>query len=140
MICHIFKPERCHHCSACNRCVLNMDHHCPWVNNCIGFYNRKFFLLMLFYILTTLAILVIGMLRGIYEVFANIADFKAIYLIRILPFALSVALFGILFCFFKFHLNLVFTNVTTIETLDRKRSNSPVPLPNNVKILNFSYL
>ena len=25
LICHIFKPERCHHCSACNRCVLNMD-------------------------------------------------------------------------------------------------------------------
>ena len=37
LICHIFKPERCHHCSACNRCVLNMDHHCPWINNCIGF-------------------------------------------------------------------------------------------------------
>ena len=138
MICHIFKPERCHHCSACNRCVLNMDHHCPWVNNCIGFYNRKFFLLMLFYILTTLAILVIGMLRGIIDVFANIADFRAMNLMRLLPFALSIALFGILFCFFKFHLNLVFTNVTTIETLDRKRSNNPVPPQNNViYYLNF---
>lgn len=27
LICHVFKPQRTHHCSACNRCVLNMDHH-----------------------------------------------------------------------------------------------------------------
>ena len=25
LMCNIFKPERCHHCSSCNRCVLNMD-------------------------------------------------------------------------------------------------------------------
>jgi palmitoyltransferase ZDHHC2/15/20 len=54
MLCHVFKPERCHHCSVCNRCVLNMDHHCPWINNCVGFFNRKKFLLLLFYSLANL--------------------------------------------------------------------------------------
>lgn len=32
--CDRVKPDRAHHCSVCRRCVLKMDHHCPWVNNC----------------------------------------------------------------------------------------------------------
>jgi hypothetical protein len=47
--CSIVKPDRCHHCSICRQCVLKMDHHCPWVNNCVGHGNYKFFVLFLFY-------------------------------------------------------------------------------------------
>ncbi|KAG0342048.1 palmitoyltransferase for Vac8p [Podila humilis] len=48
-ICNIVKPDRCHHCSECDQCVLRMDHHCPWVNGCIGYNNHKFFYLFIFY-------------------------------------------------------------------------------------------
>ncbi|EAA21590.1 DHHC zinc finger domain, putative [Plasmodium yoelii yoelii] len=46
---YLVRPERAHHCRTCQRCVLKMDHHCPWIGTCVGEKNLKFFFLFLIY-------------------------------------------------------------------------------------------
>lgn len=41
--CQLGKPARSKHCNICQACVLLADHHCIWVNNCIGKGNYVYF-------------------------------------------------------------------------------------------------
>lgn len=139
-MCNVFKPDRCHHCSACNKCVLNMDHHCPWVNNCIGFWNRKYFLLLLFYTIAlvyyyvgTMAMNFVDTIYWHLEAYKQPKlDFLKLLIVFILDvtYVFSLALSYIMTKFVAFHVELVLKNMTTIETLEHKSTtyDNPVPL------------
>ena len=45
--CEVVRTDRSRHCSICNKCVERFDHHCPWINNCVGVSNHGVFMCFL---------------------------------------------------------------------------------------------
>jgi palmitoyltransferase len=60
--CEVLRTERSKHCAICNRCVERYDHHCPWINNCVGINNHTPFLV---FIVTLIMILMLIILSSI---------------------------------------------------------------------------
>lgn len=54
-VCRVARPPRAGHCRICGVCVLRLDHHCVWINSCVGQANHLSFLLtLIFFLLTSL--------------------------------------------------------------------------------------
>ncbi|KAF7716170.1 Uncharacterized protein PECH_005446 [Penicillium ucsense] len=126
--CQCPKPDRAHHCSTCKRCVLKMDHHCPWLATCVGLYNYKAFLLFLIY--TCLFCWVCFGVAAVWtwtEVLNDTRYMDTIMPVNVVLLAILAGIIGLVLTgFTAWHISLAMRGVTTIECLERTRYVSPL--------------
>ncbi|KAG3028247.1 hypothetical protein JG687_00009311 [Phytophthora cactorum] len=123
------KPRRAHHCRECRRCIYEMDHHCPWINNCVGYYNYRHFWLLLLYIWVSslyVATLSAGLFVATFRTSADEASgarrervvldrFKVLF-----SFMATSVVGTVICCYWGWHVYLVLTQQSTIEFLQRE--------------------
>ncbi|KAK9146811.1 hypothetical protein Sjap_006714 [Stephania japonica] len=138
--CKIPKPARSKHCSICDRCVARFDHHCGWMNNCIGEKNTRYFLafllwhfLLCLYGAAAIGLILAGRLKELkviyiltvyYEIdysFSSLAPHVIQWLVgsyntQILLMVFLAVVSLLLAGFFGYHAHLCVRNMTTNET------------------------
>jgi hypothetical protein len=123
--CVKYKPDRCHHCRVCRTCILKMDHHCPWIYNCVGFRNHKYFFLLLLYTCLDCHLIFWTMLTSVRNSVDAQTPFKQMFFL--LFGETLVSFFGFLVTvFFLFHIWLMCKAMTTIEYCEKATKQSGV--------------
>lgn len=115
--CALIKPDRTHHCSVCGQCILKMDHHCPWLHNCMSFSNYKFYILFLAYGALYCAFILVVLSQELYKYWLQRKSLNEALLYHYTVLTISAILFIIILsALFFYHIYLVFNNRTTLES------------------------
>lgn len=91
-ICSIYKYKSVHHCRKCGECIEGFDHHCIWLNKCIGKYNRKIFFLFLIYTLIVIIIIILTMFPILFKKIKQ-GRINIHVLLILLVYILNIAIF-----------------------------------------------
>lgn len=126
--CMDIRPQRTHHCTTTDTCVVRMDHYCPWTANCIGFRNHKFFLLLAFY---SLCMVLIFLLSTAPLVVVIVINWLRGHSLRIWP-CISMLAFDTLSCSLVYILgqmnyNHVLRALQNVTSIEEKYDNMPNP-------------
>ena len=109
--CKIIRPLRSFHCDLCDCCILEhggllcvciyiyiyiyIDHHCPWVGNCIGLRNRRFFARTVFYLTALILLTMFSLIYRLIEIRYTDEDGTGSWIVALCIFLI---IFMFIFC------------------------------------------
>ncbi|MED6122782.1 hypothetical protein PIB30_043159 [Stylosanthes scabra] len=120
--CYGYKPPRTHHCRVCKKCVLKMDHHCVWINNCVGYWNYKAFFVFSSYASLASIHSTILFICSVFLMDRESVMGSSSKMFNVMYGTLAVALTTTLLTLSGWHVYLILHNMTTIEYYEGKRA------------------
>jgi hypothetical protein len=110
--CSQYRPPHAHHCSMCGACILVWDHHCPWINNCVGHGTRKWFLsFVLSLFVGTAVVTLLALPLFLFDRHAHVT----------ICFVTCAAVGACMFGFAGWHLHVASLGITTYEFASSRR-------------------
>jgi len=133
--CQLWRERRVKHCSECDACVHDFDHHCPWIGGCVGRRNYRYFVffvvsvvVLAMYVAITGLVQVIGNARSVNRPFvdgfsASINQYPAVFGLTVFELILFLTLLSLL----HYHIRLITSAMTTNEQVRGKFLRLPNP-------------
>ncbi|CAK56450.1 unnamed protein product (macronuclear) [Paramecium tetraurelia] len=134
-LCIAYVKETTKHCKQCNRCCEDFDHHCRWINNCVGGKNYKQFIGMIVFtfIILIYSIIVNGRVISQYnkqelETLTIYSKYKrSLLIITIVLLVLETIASLLLLQLIVFHIYLWKKGISTYEYIIQRRSKQVQP-------------
>jgi palmitoyltransferase len=104
------------HCGSCDRCVDGFDHHCKWLNNCIGRVNYRLFIVLIFSLQVSEVVLFA------FEVYClSLHQKDASFALLIVDCSVNSAVLLLIGYLISIHVWLYFKGISTYEYIKAKR-------------------